>query len=120
MMEAWASGHVLASLQAQRELDLAKGILMGLRRCSPAAALHELLDAAKRHRVGINGIASALVNLAYIGGQSFGATVGPALSAAYVEWGDLLDDGDRSAHDAPARPTHSMTSPHSDEPQSGG
>ena len=103
MMEAWASGHVLASLQAQRELDLAKGILMGLRRCSPAAALRELLDAAKRHRLGINGIASALVDLAYVRGQSVGATVGPAHTAAYVEWGDLLDDGDGSAHNAPGK-----------------
>jgi hypothetical protein len=103
MTEAWASGHVIASLQAQRELDLAKGILMGLRRCSPAAALCELSDAAKRHRLGINGIASALVDLADIGGQSVEATAGPAHSAAYLEWGDLLDDGDRSVHDAPGK-----------------
>jgi ANTAR domain len=110
MMEAWADGHVIASLQAQRELDMAKGILMGLRRCSPAVALRELLGAAKRHRLGVNGIATALVHLAYVRDQSAGVTAEPAHSAAYLEWGDLLDDGDRSAHDAPGKtdPRHAQ------------
>jgi hypothetical protein len=35
MMEAWANGHVIESLQAQRELDMAEGILIWHRRCGP-------------------------------------------------------------------------------------
>jgi AmiR/NasT family two-component response regulator len=61
MMQAWANGHLIESLQAQRELDMAQGILMGLRRRGRAAAYRELLGAAKRHRLGVNDIAAALV-----------------------------------------------------------
>ena len=49
MMEEWATGHVIESLRARRELDMANGILVALRRCGPDAALRELLGAAKRH-----------------------------------------------------------------------
>jgi hypothetical protein len=100
MMQAWANGHVVESLQAQRELDMAKGILMGLRCCGPSAAYHELVDAAKRHSLGVNGIATALVDLACFGGQSVGAIAGPAHWAARSEWGKLLGDGNRSVQDA--------------------
>jgi hypothetical protein len=61
MKEALANGHVIESLQAQRELDMAEGILLGLRRCGPAAAYRELLGVAKRDRLGVNGFAAALV-----------------------------------------------------------
>jgi hypothetical protein len=61
MMQAWPHGHVIESLQAQRELDIAEGILMGLGPCGPAAAYREWLVAAKRHRLGRNDIAADLV-----------------------------------------------------------
>jgi len=62
MTEAWANGHVIESLPAQRELDMAEGILMGLRRCGPAAAYREPSGAAKRHRLGVNDIAALMRN----------------------------------------------------------
>ena len=61
MMQAWPHGHVIESLQAQRELDMAEGILMGLRRRDPTAAYRELLGAPNRHRLGRNCIAADLV-----------------------------------------------------------
>jgi hypothetical protein len=60
MKEALANGHVIESLQAQRELDMAEGIRLELRR-GPAAAYRELSGAAKRDRLGVNGFAAALV-----------------------------------------------------------
>jgi hypothetical protein len=35
MMEAWANGHVIESLQAGRELDMAEGDLTGFGRWGP-------------------------------------------------------------------------------------
>ena len=70
MMQAWPHGHVIESLQAQRELDIAEGILMGLGPCGSAAAYREWLVAAKRHRLGVNGIATALVRNYINGAQA--------------------------------------------------
>jgi AmiR/NasT family two-component response regulator len=53
MMEQWATAHVIESLQSRRDLDMANGILVALRRCGPDAAHRELLGAAKRHGVGV-------------------------------------------------------------------
>jgi hypothetical protein len=93
MMEAWATGHVIGSLQARRELDMANGILVALRRCAPDAAYRELLGAAKRHGVGLMAIASAVVDLA--SGHSPAESAGPAHSAASYEWAGLFDENER-------------------------
>ena len=92
MMEEWAAGHVLVSLQAQRDIDIAKGIVMGLRRCDPRTAHEELAGAARRHSLPVMAIASALVDLTCIH-ESLTETLGPAHSAAHREWGDLLGRG---------------------------
>jgi hypothetical protein len=97
MMEAWATGHVIGSLQARRELDMANGILVALRRCAPDAAYHELLGAAKRHGVGLMAIASAVVDLA--SGHSPAESAGPAHSAASYEWAGLFDENERCAQE---------------------
>jgi hypothetical protein len=44
MMEAWASGHVIESLQARRELDMAEGNLVGFRRCGPLQKSREAMN----------------------------------------------------------------------------
>jgi DNA-binding CsgD family transcriptional regulator len=93
MMEEWATGHVIESFQARRDLDIAEGILIGLRRCDPRTAYEELLGAAKRHSVTIMAIASALVDLTCVDGESPPETAGPAHSAAHREWGGLLGEG---------------------------
>jgi ATP/maltotriose-dependent transcriptional regulator MalT len=90
MMQEWATGYAIGSYRARRELDMANGILVTLRRCSPDAAVRELLDAAKRHGVAVMAIASALVDLTCFRGESAGETLGPAHSAAHREWGGLL------------------------------
>ena len=92
-MEEWAAGHVIESLQAQRDVDIAAGILMGLRRCDACTAHEELLGAARRHRVAVMAIASALVDLTCVHGEPLGETLGPAHSAAQREWGGLLGAG---------------------------
>jgi ATP/maltotriose-dependent transcriptional regulator MalT len=93
MMQEWAAGHVIGSLRARRDLDIAEGILMGLRRCDPRTAYEELLGAARRHSVAVMAIASALVDLTCVHGECLGETLGPAHSAAHREWGGLLGEG---------------------------
>jgi hypothetical protein len=101
MMEEWAAG-VIESLWGRRDLDLAEGILIGLRRCGPNAAYHELLGAAKRQSVGLMAISSALVELASNQDPSTSHLEGPAHSAAYCEWHDLFDQRRRQTPDARA------------------
>jgi hypothetical protein len=63
-MEEAAGNRVIESVHGRRDLDIAEGILIGLRRCDPNAAYRELLDAADRQRVGLMALSSALVELA--------------------------------------------------------
>jgi hypothetical protein len=99
MMEEWATGHVIGSLQARRELDMANGILMALRRCGPDAAYRELLGAATRHGVGLMAMASAVVDLASDHNQSPKGSAGPAHLAASQEWAGLFDENQRCAQE---------------------
>ena len=102
MMEEWVTGHVLGSLRDRRDLDMAQGILIGLRRYGPNAAYRELLGAAKRHGVAIMAMASAVVDLAGVHGHFPTESAGPAHSAARHEWGGLFGEGDGSVQDAPS------------------
>jgi ANTAR domain len=98
-MGEWATGHVIGSLQARRELDMANGILVALRRCGPDAAYRELLGAAKRHRVGVMAMASAVVDLASGHNQSPTDYAGPAHSAACHDWAGLFDENEPCAQE---------------------
>jgi DNA-binding CsgD family transcriptional regulator len=60
---------------------------------TPHIAYEELLGAARRHSVAVTAIASALVDLTYVHGESPGDTLGPAHAAAHREWGGLLGEG---------------------------
>jgi hypothetical protein len=104
MMEEWATGHVIESLQARRELDMANGILVALRRCGPDAAFRELLSAAKRHGVGVMPMACAVVDLA--SGHSPENAAGPAHLAASHEWAGLVGEDDRCAQEDTAGNYH--------------
>jgi ANTAR domain len=99
MMEEWATGHVIRSLHARRELDMANGILVALRRCGPDAAYRELLGAAKRHGVGVMAIASAVVDLASGRDQTPAECAGPAHAAASHEWAGLFGENERCARE---------------------
>jgi hypothetical protein len=72
-----------------RILDTAKGILIGLRRCTSEQAFHELIDSAQRHRMPVFAMAWALVHLAN-GGETSVHTSADADWAARYEWGRLF------------------------------
>nr|WP_099022754.1 ANTAR domain-containing protein [Mycolicibacterium palauense] len=79
-------------LDGRRALDLAEGILIGLRRCSVQQAFDELVTVARRHKVTVLAVASALVELA----TDAPAVPGHGLevrAAVQVEWGQLLRSG---------------------------
>jgi hypothetical protein len=97
VMQEWAAGEVVESLPARRDVDMAEGILTGLRPCDPNAAYHELLGAAKRNRVGLMAISPALVHVAGIPNTAMTAFEGRAYCAAYREWRDLFDHSRRQA-----------------------
>jgi hypothetical protein len=86
-----AASRVIESVHGRRDLDIAEGILIGLRRCDPNAAYHELLDAANRQSVGLMALSAALVELASNQDPSPIHLEGPAHSAAYCEWRDLFE-----------------------------
>jgi hypothetical protein len=52
------------TLEGRRGVDLAEGILIGLRRYRTRAAFAELVDVALRHGSSVSALASALVGLA--------------------------------------------------------
>jgi hypothetical protein len=85
----WVPAHNSFDPQARRIVDTAEGILMGLRRCSTAAAFDELLSAAQRHGIPVFTVALALVELAN-GETRPRQGSHTAQSAARREWGHLF------------------------------
>jgi len=77
------------ALEGRRVLDLAEGILIGLRRYSTEAAFGELVAVAHRHDITVSAAASALVELA-TGVTDTGEFTPLALAIAQHEWGSLL------------------------------
>jgi ANTAR domain-containing protein len=78
-------------LQPRRALDLAQGILIGLRRCTTEAAFDELVTVAHKHGVLVSSVAAALVTLT-TGTASESHQDPDALAIARLAWDDLLDD----------------------------
>jgi hypothetical protein len=97
VIQEWAEAEVIESLLVRPDLVMAEGILIRLRRCDPNAAYHELLGAAKRHRVGLMAISSDLVHVAGIPNTALTAFEGRADCAAYRECRDLFDRSRRQA-----------------------
>ena len=83
------------SLEGRRVLDLAEGILIGLRRCSAEEAFDELVAVAQHHDISMSATASALVDLAT---DPAGAAESPSIERAIAdrEWGALLCAGSES------------------------
>ncbi|MGZ6982788.1 MAG: ANTAR domain-containing protein [Ilumatobacteraceae bacterium] len=71
---------------SRRIIDVAVGILVGLRGCSQREAFEELVRVVNLSGVGIGSIASGLVALA--SGSSSAAH-----SEAFTAWGELVGDG---------------------------
>jgi hypothetical protein len=82
--------HDLA-LQGRRVLDLAEGILIGLRRYPTGAAFEELITVARRHDVSLSAVAAALVALA-TGDHTVAESDPAACEAALQQWRELLAD----------------------------
>jgi hypothetical protein len=78
-------------LQGRRLLDLAEGILIALRRYPADAAFDELVTVARRHDLSVSATAEALVQLATEDDMA-GHAHPEAMSAARLEWGDLLSE----------------------------
>lgn len=91
MMADWVPAHVSFDQHGRRILDTARGILIGLRRCTSESAFHELLSAAERHQVPLFAMAWALVHLAGNGGKLPHRFV-DAHWAAHHEWGQLFTE----------------------------
>ncbi len=68
---------------SRREIDVAVGILVGLRGCSDRAAFEELVGVVRDTGIGIGAIATGLAALAS-GGSSAGH------DEAFAAWGDLV------------------------------
>lgn len=71
-----------------RSLDVAKGILVALRGCSPDEAFAEIAGTSKNYGLGTLTLARALVQLAE---GSVALVTGPATEAATQTWGHLVN-----------------------------
>jgi hypothetical protein len=74
-----------ADTASRRVIDLAVGILMGLRGCSAREAFDDLVGAVHRTGIGPAGLAAALVGLVEGAGEDV-----PHQSDAALVWGHLL------------------------------
>jgi hypothetical protein len=74
-----------ADLTSRRVIDVAIGVLMGLRGCSEKDAFDDLVNAVHETGIGLGGIAGALVDL--VGGAG-GASA--HRTEAVHHWGHLL------------------------------
>ncbi|OBJ52677.1 ANTAR domain-containing protein [Mycobacterium sp. 1423905.2] len=89
MTANWVTTQVSCGPNSGRILDTARGILIGLRRCSSESAFEELFNAAQRHNVPVFAMAWALVHLAGGSGRHTPSFM-EAQSAARREWGQLF------------------------------
>jgi hypothetical protein len=90
-----ASSHSPVSpVTGRRPLGNAEGVLIALRHCTADEAFDELVAAARRQRVPIFTLASALVDLAAGHGDE---SADIAARAAESEWADLLGRQGRSS-----------------------
>ncbi|WP_445165963.1 ANTAR domain-containing protein [Mycolicibacterium sp. Dal123E01] len=78
---------------SRRVIDLATGILVGLRGCSEHAAFTELVTVVQRTGIGLGSIAQALVAIAGSSEKSV-----PYTAEAFDVWADLLAARAVSAH----------------------
>jgi|EndMetStandDraft_8_1072994.scaffolds.fasta_scaffold07306_6 hypothetical protein len=78
---------------SRRVIDLATGILVGLRGCSEQAAFAELVTVVQRTGIGLGSIARALVAIAGSSDESV-----PYTAEAFDVWADLLAARAVAAH----------------------
>ena len=71
-----------------RALDIAKGVLVGLQRCTPDAAFGEIIEVARAHGVPPMRLAQAIVDT--FADPVPGARDDPAFDIVALRWGALL------------------------------
>jgi ANTAR domain len=72
-----------ADHRSRREIDMAIGVLMGVRRCSQQEALEALVCATRTTGVGLGGVSRALLDV--ISGDP-----APSAGEAITHWNGLL------------------------------
>lgn len=73
--------------RSRREIDLAIGVLMGVRGCSAEKALETLVDATRVSGVGLGGVSRTLLSV--ISGD--GDPSRPTAAEALAHWNALLE-----------------------------
>lgn len=76
-------GYRPAEHRSRREIDMAIGVLMGVRRCSAGDALEVLADATRASGVGLGGVSRALLTVVSGDVESADQTV--------AHWNAVLD-----------------------------
>lgn len=69
--------------RSRREIDMALGVVMGIRRCSAKEALEVLAGGTRASGVGLGGVSRALLSV--VSGDP-----GPAVGEAVTHWNALL------------------------------
>jgi MFS superfamily sulfate permease-like transporter len=77
--------------EGRRILDLAEGVLIGLRRYPAEAAFREIVSVATSYGLSVSVVAAALV--AQATGESDCAATQPAAVAVELAWSQLLSPG---------------------------
>ncbi|KUI27277.1 histidine kinase [Mycobacterium sp. IS-1742] len=80
----------ITDVTSRRVIDVAIGILMGLRGCTERQAFDELVAVVKQTGLGIGRVAGGLVALA-------GGTSSADHAEAYTVWGELIRGARRVA-----------------------
>lgn len=75
----------LAEHQSRREIDMAIGVLMGIRRCSARDALDALVNATRASGVGLGGVSRTLLTVITGDGET------AASEKAVAHWDSVLD-----------------------------
>lgn len=85
-----------AALVRRPVIDLAKGVLMTLRRCPPETAFTELVLVSSHHNVKVHDLAGCLVDMISAGDRNGFTTRWPAQTqqAVLLTWGHILVDAD--------------------------
>ncbi|MEE3062647.1 MAG: ANTAR domain-containing protein [Actinomycetota bacterium] len=73
-----------ADHRSRREIDMAIGVLMGIRRCSQKEALDTLVRATRASGVGIGGVSRTLLDVVSEGPE-------PSTDDAIAHWNALLE-----------------------------
>jgi hypothetical protein len=90
-MMNYTHGYRPAEHRSRREIDMAIGVLMGVRRCSAKEASEALASATRASGVGLGGVSRALLDV--VSGDAE-ATAGEASAHWNALLGLAVDQGD--------------------------